>query len=153
MSKQARIVDDVAVDVVTGDPAEMFHPDIAAQFDSVSDNVETGWRRDPQTGLWSAPEAAQEQPELATAYPKVGPIAFKLLFSAPERIKAKQLRSTDDFLEDFWGLLDDPRTDVVDLGLGSMQAAVEYTLTAVKAAGVELDIPARKAEILAGQVQ
>ncbi|MDP3639472.1 MAG: hypothetical protein Q8R51_19095, partial [Azonexus sp.] len=65
----------------------------------------------------------------------------------------KQLRSTDDFLEDFWGLLDDPRTDVVDLGLGSVQAAVEYTLTAVKAAGVELDVPSRKAEILSGQVQ
>lgn len=153
MNKQARIVDDVAVDVVTGDPAEMFHPDIAAQFEPIPDNVETGWRRDPQTGIWSAPEVAQEQPGQAAVFPKVGPIAFKLFFSAQERIKAKQLRSTDDFLEDFWGLLDDPRTDVVDLALGSVQAAVEYTLTAVKAAGVELDIPSRKAEILAGQVQ
>ena len=153
MKKQARIVDDVAVDVTTGDPAEMFHPDIATQFESVPNNVEIGWRRDPQTGVWAAPEAAPERPNQATVFPKIGPIAFKLLFSAQERIKAKQLCPTDDFLEDFWGMLDDPRTDVVDLGHSSVQSAVEYTLTAVKDAGVELDVLTRKAAILSGQVQ
>ncbi|MDP3638686.1 MAG: hypothetical protein Q8R51_14995, partial [Azonexus sp.] len=77
MNKQARIVDDVAVDVVTGNPTEMFHPDIAAQFEPVPDNVETGWRHDPQTGVWSALEVIQEQSGPATVLPKVGPIAFK----------------------------------------------------------------------------
>ena len=152
MANYARIINEVAVDV-SSNPAEEFHPSIAAEFEPVPDNVENNWRRNPQTGVWSAPEVAQEQPGQATVFHKVGPLAFKLLFSAPERVKAKQLRSTDDFLEDFWGLLDDPRTDVVDMALGSVQAAIEYTLTAVKAAGVELDIPTRKAEILAGQVQ
>lgn len=152
MANYARIISDVAVDV-SSNPAEEFHPSIAAEFEPVPDNVENNWRRNPQTGGWSAPEVAQEQPGQATVPLKVGPLAFKLLFSAPERVKAKQLRSTDDFIEDFWGLLDDPRTDVVDMALGSVQAAVEYTLTAVKAAGVELDIPTRKAEILAGQMR
>lgn len=83
---------------------------------------------------------------------RVGPIAFKLLFTALERIKATALRGTDEFIEDFWGLLDDPRTTEVDLGLASVQSAVEYTLTSVKAAGVDLDVAVRKAEILSGQI-
>lgn len=152
MNKQARIVNSVAVDVVTGDPADFFHPAIASQFEIVQGEVEKGWRRDPATGSWSAPESEQETQVQEMAFAKISPIAFKLLFTAPERIKAKALRATDEFIEDFWGLLDDPRTTEVDLGLASVQSAVEYTLTSVKAAGVDLDVAVRKAEILSGQI-
>jgi hypothetical protein len=54
--KYARIIDDVAVDVVSGDPAEFFHPDIAGQFVSVHDEVVPGSRRNGST--WTAPPEA-----------------------------------------------------------------------------------------------
>ena len=147
MTNFARIVDDVAVDVIA-DPENSFHPDIAAQFVAVPDNVAHGWRRG-QGGAWSAPEAAPDQPAPPT-YPKVGPIHFQMLFTAEEAVVANDLKAADKALAAFWKLIDDPRTDVVDLGLTSVQNAVEHTLTAVKAAGVDVDVPARKAAILSG---
>lgn len=156
MSKFARIENGVALEVFTAPEgftiSDCFHADVAMLFSACPANVTPGSTVDA-AGKWTIEQAPSTAPAPAAEAPKIGPIAFKLLFSAQERIKAKQLRPTDDFLEDFWGLLDDPRTDVVDLGLDSVQAAVEYTLTVVKAAGVEIDIPSRKAEILSGQVQ
>lgn len=131
-------------------------------------NIETGDTQDCSArpewvgGIWECGEfrvtdvsgAAYEVVDASkSSFAKVGPIAFKLLFSSAERIAAKALRATDPVLEDFWGLLDDQRTQEVDLGLASVQAAVEYTLAAVKAAGVDLDVAARKAQILTGVVQ
>lgn len=83
-------------------------------------------------------------------YPKVGPIHFQMLFEPAEMITADELKATDKVLASFWKLVDDPRTDTIDLGLQSVQNAIEYTLTAVKAAGVAVDVPARKAAILSG---
>lgn len=152
--KHARIANNTAVDVRSESPEGFFTPEIATQFVEVPDEVENGWLL--ENGIWSAPPAPPApapEPVPQVTYPKVGPIAFKLLFTAPERIKAKLLRATDEFIEDFWGLLDDPRTTEVDLGLASVQLAVEYTLATVKAAGVDLDVAARKSEILSGDVQ
>ena len=146
--KQARIVDSVAIDVVTGDPAEMFHPDIAAHFVAVPDNVEAGWKVDAG-GAWGAPVTPEPEPA-APVYPKVGPIHFQMLFTPQEMITADELKATDKVLASFWKLIDDPRTDVVDLGLESVQNAIEYTLTAVKNAGVNVDVPVRLAAILSG---
>lgn len=139
-------------DIAQGDPKELFHPDVAALYATdVPDDAVVGAAL--VGGEWVVPHTERAAVEPTTSYPKIGPIAFKMLFAASERIKAKQLRASDEILEDFWGLLDDPRTDTVDLGLASVQAAVEYTLHAVKVAGVDIDVAARKAEILAGQVQ
>jgi hypothetical protein len=147
MSKQARIVNSVAVDVVTGDPAEFFHPDIAKDFVPVPDQVESGWS--VTAGKWSAPTPV-EPVAPALVYPKVGPIHFQMLFQPAEMVTAEQLKATDKVLASFWKLIDDPRTDTVDLALTGVQNAIEYTLTAVKGAGVPLDVQARKAEILTG---
>lgn len=150
MSKHARILNSVAVDVVTGDPAEFFHPDIAKDFVPVPDQVESGWS--VTAGKWSAPTPI----ELTTptlAYPKVGPIHFQMLFAPAEMVAAEELKATDKVLASFWKLIDDPRTDTVDLSLASVQNAIEYTLTVVKASGVELDVQARKAQILTGILQ
>ena len=73
-----------------------------------------------------------------------------MLFMPQEAVAADELKATDKVLASFWKLIDDPRTDIVDLGLESVQNAIEYTLTAVKAAGVDVDVPARKAAILSG---
>ena len=147
MTNFARIINDVAVDV-SADPQNSFHPDIAAEFVAVPDNVRAGWIKGAD-GKWSAP-APTPEPVPAVTYPKVGPIAFQMLFTPAEMIAADELKATDKVLASFWKLIDDPRTDVVDLGLESVQNAIEYTLTAIKGAGVAVDVPARKAAILSG---
>lgn len=147
MANFARIINNVAVDVSV-DPASMFHSTIAAQFVAVPDAVAVGWIKG-NANNWSAP-APQPAPAATVVYPVVGVIAFKMLFTQPERIKSDELRQVSEELDDFWKLIDDPRTDIVNLNLESVQTAVEGTLIAIKAAGVEVDVPARKAAILSG---
>lgn len=79
-------------------------------------------------------------------------ITFKLLFTSAERIKAEQLRGTDVAIKDFWAILDDQRTANVVMALPSIQYAIEYTLTKINEGGVTIDVQARKAAILAGQL-
>ncbi|PSJ16432.1 hypothetical protein [Nitrosomonas supralitoralis] len=148
MSKFARLVNNVAVDVVDGDPAEYFHPDIAAQFEEVPSNVEAGWVF--ADDVWSAGESSNSAE--TEVFQTVGVIKFKLLFTSPERVKAKELRASDALIDDFWSILDDPRTTEVDLNLSSIQNAIEYTLTAINAAGIAIDVGERKADILSARL-
>lgn len=152
MKNYARVIEGVAVDVSMA-PHEHFHPIVAAQFSEVPLGVAPGWSL--VNNQWHAPQAIESGPPLDAAinYPTVGLIHFKMLFSADERLKAKELRTTDAILNDFWELIEDSRTDIVNLGLQSVQAAVQYTLEAVKAAGIEIDVPTRKAAILSGVLQ
>lgn len=90
---------------------------------------------------------------IAIGSPTVGAIAFQRLFTVEERIKARELRASDQKLDDFWRQIEDPRTDVVVMALPSIQDDIEYTLLAVKEAGLEIDVAARKAAILTGEVQ
>lgn len=67
--KYARIIDDVAQEVIDFDPAERFHPDVAALFEPVPDEVNQGATRDDR-GAWTpyvapAPEPAPPAPEPA----------------------------------------------------------------------------------------
>lgn len=150
--KYARIVNNRAVDVRTESPECCFTPDIVAQFVTVPDQVEDGWILNGET--WEAlPAPAIPDPvEPVVIPPKVGPIKFKMLFSSAERVKARQLRESDPVLDDFWQLIDDTRTDEVDMSLESVQDAIEYTLTVVSNAGVSLDVNSRKAAILTGEL-
>lgn len=144
MTKQARIINDVAVDVVTGNPADFFHPDIAAQFVQVPDEVGHGWRRDPATGAWSAPAPVDPPPEPAAEAPKVSPVEFKLLFTAQERVAIKAARATDPVIDDFYDVIEDPRLTFVDLGLQSTQDALAYLVSQ------NLLTQARADEVLSG---
>jgi len=146
MNKQARIIDDVAVDVVTGDPADFFHPDIAIQFEIVPNQVESGWRRSPDTGTWTAPELIPPTPASVEA-PKVSPVEFKLLFTAAERVAIKASRASDPVIDDFFSIIEDPRLTHVNLGLQSTKDALTY----LEAKG--LITTERRQEILAGRVQ
>lgn len=141
----ARIIDDVAIDV-SDNPEEHFHPDIAAEFVSVPDTVEPGWRLVDEE--WTAPEVPSV-PEVAIEPKEVDPITFKLLFTSAERIAAKVLRASDPAIDDFWAILDDPRTRLVDMRILSIQAIIERTLTACN---VE-NVAERKAQILQGIIQ
>ena len=147
MSKQARIINNVAVDVVTGNPDDFFHPSIVAEFGPVPDEVEPGWQRDPDTGAWSAPAQVEPQPEPPAEAPKVSPVEFKLLFSAQERVAIKAARATDPVIDDFFEIVEDPRLSHVNLGLQSTQDAIAYLETK------GLITAERRIRILAGQVQ
>jgi hypothetical protein len=147
MTNFARIINNVAVDVST-DPTNSFHPSIAAEFVEVHNTVISGSTRDSE-GIWSLP-APTILPLAVLIYPTIGPIAFKMLFTAQERVSAHDLEATDKILASFWRLIDDPRTNEVDLSLKTVQGAVEYTLNAIKTSGVAVDVPTRLAAILSG---
>lgn len=71
--------------------------------------------------------------------PKVSPVEFKLLFTAPERVAIKTARATDPVIDDFYDIVEDPRLTFVDLGLQSTKDAIGYLqskglLTAERAA-------------------
>ena len=107
-----------------------------------------GHTYDAATGTFTpAPPQAPGTP------PTVGAIAFQRLFTRRERVKARELRDSDRELDDIWRQLDDPRTDVVVIALPSVQDDIEYTLEAIKAGGLDIDVQARKAEILKGEIQ
>ena len=142
MTNYARIINDVAVDVST-DPTNQFHPDIAAQFEPVPDEVQAGWIR--KDGQWSAPAPAPE-PEPAPVYPKVSPVEFKMLFTSAERIAIKEARATDPVVDDYFDIVEDPRLQVVDLGLHSVQEGIHYLQT------IGILTEDRVSQILAGTI-
>ena len=118
MTNFARIINDVAVDV-SSNPAEQFHPEIAKDFVPVPDQVESGWS--VSAGKWSPP--APVEPIIpAAVYPKVGPIAFQMLFKVDELVAIDAAKETNAAIRIFWKMLDDPRTDFVDLNLEPVQA-------------------------------
>lgn len=122
MANFARIINNVAVDV-SSNPATHFHPDIARQFEPVPDEVQSGWIR--KDGQWSAPAPAP-QPEPVPVYPTVTPVEFKMLFTSAERIAIKEARTTDQVVDDYFDIVEDPRLQVVDLGLHSVQEGIHY---------------------------
>jgi hypothetical protein len=153
MTKFARMENQTAVEVFTPpegmELSDCFHADVAALFSPCPDNVTQGSTITGK-GVWTIAPEPSPAPEPAPVYPKVGPIAFQMLFSPAEMVAAGELRATDKALASFWKLIDDPRTDTIDLNLAMVQSAIEYTLTAIKAAGVDIDVAARKAAILSG---
>ena len=153
MNNYARIKSNIAVDVST-DPASQFHPTIAAEFETVPDEVQRGWHRDAEGG-WSAPPEpapAKPEPEPAPDRPRVGPVEFKLLFTSAERLTLKELRNTDAALADFFEIIEDPRLQYVDLSLGSTAAGVDHCISLLINAEIIADSEAdtRREQILSG---
>ena len=143
--KKAWIENAVIRDVAQGNPGELFHPDIAAFFDTdVPDDAANGdgW----VNGELIKPELViAPPPEIPPALPaKVSPVEFMLLFTSPERVAIKALRQTNPIIDDFLDIIEDPRLTFVDLGLGSTVSAIDYLIY------VGLVAPERKAEILTG---
>jgi len=75
---------------------------------------------EPSSPGWTPP---------AVAAPLVSPVEFKLLFTAQERVAIKQLRATDELLEDFMSIIEDPRLTHVNLGLSSVIEGVDYLVS------------------------
>ena len=74
--KYARIINDVAVDVSAA-PMDEFHPLLAAEFESVPDEVEHGWRLDD--GVWTAPPPVPAPPPSPPPAPIVPELSFPQL--------------------------------------------------------------------------
>lgn len=108
-------------------------------------------------GVWECGDRRFLDPSGADYEPLSTPLTvdvttFKLLFTPEERVKAVELKETDDTIRDFWGILDDPRTHNIVMALPSIQDAIEYTLTQINANGVTVNVENRKMEILSGQL-
>jgi len=144
--KNAWIENNIIRDIANGNPDELFHPDIAKLYDTdVPDDAVNGdgWI-DGQLVKPVIPDPVPVEPP-APVPPKVSPVEFKLLFTAPERVAIKA--STDPIVQDFFSIVEDPRLTVVDLALQSTQDALAYLET------LELIAAGRKDEILTGVVQ
>lgn len=99
-------------------------------------------------GQWTDGQPRPLPPASAAASaPKVSPVEFKLLFTAPERVAIKTARSSDPVLDDFFDIIEDPRLTHIDLGLQSTRDAIGY-LAEQGLIGAE-----RVEQILAGVMQ
>lgn len=146
--KKAWIENNRIRDIAAGNPAGLFHPDIAALYDTdVPDTTVNG--AELVGGEWVNPAPVvppPPAPEPAVA-PKVSPVEFMLLFTAAERVAIKAARATNPVIDDFLDIVDDTRLTHVDLGLTSTQEAVGYL--ALEGLIAEARIPV----ILSGVVQ
>lgn len=142
--KKAWIENGAVRDLVAGDPAELFHSDIAALYSvDVPDDTQPGATQD-DAGNWINRAAPAELEPAAPVPPKLSPVEFKLLFTAGERVAIK--KSTDEIVQDFFSIVEDPRLTHVDMGLQSTKEAIAY----LRAIGL---LTAERAEaILTGQV-
>lgn len=145
--KKAWIENNIIRDIAQGDPAAIYHPDIASLYDTdVPDEAQNG--DSYVDGVWAAkpePVVQEPVPPVPPVPPKVTVIEYKMLFTSTERIAAKA--STDPVIVDLRDLMDDPRTSHVDLSLQSISDALDY-MTAIG-----LIAEGRKAEILTGTVR
>ena len=154
MQIYARMVDGFVVDV-SGNPAEEFHPDIAAEFVAVPEGVSRGWQLIEDE--WTPPpEPAEPELPAPTYRTLVSPVEFKMLFSPAERLAIRQareyagedeaLKTLSLLVDDWWSIVDDPRLTGVDLSLPQTQAGLDMLvpagiLTAGRRAEIGLGIP------------
>ncbi len=106
------------------------------------------------SGIWECGDQRftdenRDQYESAHVLPVVTPPQFLLLFTSAERVAARAKRATDQTLQDFFALIEDPRLEEVDMNLMSVQNGILYMLQTTS-----LYDPARmlerQAEILTG---
>jgi len=91
-----------------------------------------------------------ERDALLNRKPKVSVTEFKLMFTGTERINLREAAKTDPAVADFFELIDDPRTTVVDLNLTSVQEAIDYVLNYLFENDIVTDVEQRREEILSG---
>lgn len=130
-------------DVCVGDPADLFHPDIAQLFDTtVPEDAAPG-----DTFIDGVLTKPEPPAPAVMAPPQVSPVEFKLLFTSAERIAIKAARDADAVIDDFFDIVDDPRLTRVDLGLDSTRNALAY----LEQKGLITE--ERKLQILTGALQ
>jgi hypothetical protein len=153
MTKYARIISSVAVEVFTPHNgfslSECFHPDVAATFSAVPDNVTAGSTVDG-AGHWTiAPDAPAPAPG---PMPMLTPMTLYMAFTPAERIAIKT--SADAMVKEFWAMyqLAVQLEKDIDPNLISVQEAMDYLAAPASPGpgGGILASQARIAQILAG---
>lgn len=116
--------------------------DIVAEADQISYNTEKqGW--EVAGTVFSDPNKLLT---LDAANPKIGPIAFQMLFKVEELVAIDAAKDSNPAVRIFWKLLDDPRTDFVDRSLEPIKAMLQsFEQAGLIGAG-------RAQEILTGEV-
>lgn len=139
--KKAWIENNKIRDIANGNPSELFHPDIAVNFNTdVPDDITVG--AELVNNTWVNPAAVEATIEaVVVSVPLLSPVEFKMLFTSEERIAIKA--TTDAVVQDFMELINDPRLTQVDRNLQSVKDAINY-LEMIKIIGT-----GRAAEILA----
>jgi hypothetical protein len=133
-------------DLCAGDPFALFHPDVAALYDTeVPDDACSGdgW----VNGELVKPEPVASAPLPPATPPKVSPVQFMLLLTSAERVAIKAARATDPVIDDWLDIIEDPRLTEVDLGLASTDQALDYLVSS------NLLTEQRKSAILTGNPQ
>ncbi len=144
--KYARIDDGYVVEVIDFDPAGKFHPDII--WHEVPDDVVPGATTEDNTNF-TLPEPEPESESESEYQPKfVTVMHFKLSFLPTERLALKSLRATNEMVDDFWEIMDDPRCTQIDLNLPSIKAVINSMVGQIDGFTEE-----RAAAVLAGQIQ
>ncbi len=125
--KKAWIENNIVREICKGNPSELFHPDIAKNFDTeVDEDVLAG--AELVNDVWINP-TINEPIAPTVEYAKISPIEFKMLFTMSERLATNPLKQSDEIIKDWFEILDDPRLTFVDLGLKSTQDALSYLVT------------------------
>jgi hypothetical protein len=128
--RKAWIENDQIRDIAIGDPAGLYHPDVAKLYDTdVPDHAKNG---DGWVNGQVVPRPEPEIPEPVTpeipapVFPTVPVVGFKLLFTSAERVAIQAARVADPIIDDFWRILDDQRLSEVNLGSLAVQEGLEY---------------------------
>lgn len=133
-------------DVCEGAPQHLFAPEVAALY---STEVPAGTKPGYVLikGNWVAPPPPPTPvPEPVAIPPKVSPVEFLLLFTPQERVAIRAARPNDPVLDDFFGIVEDPRLTFVNLALPSVQDALHYLVAN------QFITDARREEILKGAI-
>lgn len=145
--KKAWIENERIRDAAPGNPEELYHPDVAKLYDTdVPDDAVNGDGWVNGQLIKPEPPVYPDLPQPATPIPLIGPIAFQMLFHVEELVAVDAAKETDPVVRIFWNLLNDPRTDIVDRNLKTVQDGLHY-LEAKNLIGA-----GRAQEILTGEV-
>lgn len=127
--KKAWIENNKIRDIANGNPAELFHPDIAVHYDAdVPDDAVNG--AELVDGVWVNPIIDTViEATIVASLPLLSPVEFKMLFTSAERIAIKAARATDEILADGFEILEDPRLTTIDLNLQSVRDLIDYMVS------------------------
>ena len=170
MTTWARNVNNQAVDVVTTNPASLFHLEIAAQFVIVPDGTENGATYAGEEWTNPTPVTPSTPP---VVYEQLTPMQFYVSFTPKERILIKLLATTgipansallsptntsaipaDPIIAEFWATYEVAQAtgSLINPNLVSVQEGVEYLVSPTSPTPAIIS-SARVLQILAGVAQ
>lgn len=156
MSKHARLADPdadgrrEALEVVDFDPAERFHPEIAALFTPVAASVVVGSVLKGKS--WTHPKPEAVEAAAAPRRVKLSPPEYLLQYTAEERVAIRKAAKESEhpaqaFLADWLEIINDPRLTTIDVSLPQTRAGHDALvatgfLSAERKAEIEAGVPA-----------